>query len=100
MFAFPLGKVGMRLLCLSMIALMTLAAPAFAGTEDGDTPTPFTAPSAGQTTTSGLANNGDSSAQPPPTAGGQSGDQQQPQGNEGKPSGSFYQEHKKDTDGH
>ena len=44
----------MRLLCLSMIALMTLTAPAFAGTDDGDTPNPFTEPSAGQTTTSGI----------------------------------------------
>ena len=87
----------MRPLCLSMIALMTLAAPAFAGTEDTDTPNPFTAPSAGQTTTSGLVNTRDASPQQPGAPGG---DQQPAQGTDSNGSGGFYQAQKNDTDGH
>jgi hypothetical protein len=93
----------MRFVYLPMIALLALAAPAFAGTDDGDTPNPFTAPSAGQTTTSGLADGTDAAAQPPsvPTAeGGNLGDQQPSRPDESKSSGSFYQEQKKDSDGH
>jgi len=93
----------MRLLYLSMIALMTLTAPAFAGTDDGDAPNPFTDPSAGQTTTSsGLANNTDATVQPPGVPTGQSGDfggQQAARPDETKSSGSFYQGQKKETDG-
>ena len=89
----------MRLLTLSMIASIALAAPACAGTEEGNTANPFTEPSAGQTTTSGLANTGDASARQPGAEGGQDVDQQPAQGNEGN-SGGFYQEQKKDTDGH
>lgn len=90
----------MQLLTLSMIALMTLAAPAFAGTEEGDTPNPFTEPSAGQTTTSGLMNGGETSGAHPGTPAAQGGDQRQAPAREGNSSGSFYQAQKKDTDGH
>jgi hypothetical protein len=92
----------MRLAYLSMIALMTLAAPAFAGTDDGDAPNPFTDPSAGQTTTSGLANGPDTASQPPGIPTGQGGDlggQQAAQPDETKSSGSFYQDQKKAADG-
>ena len=87
----------MRLLYVSMIALMTLAAPAFAGPEESDAPNPFTEPSAGQTTTSGLVSSGDRSAQQPDAPGG---DQQQRQDSEGNGSDSLYQAQKKDEDGH
>ena len=90
----------MRLLTLSMIASIALAAPACAGTEEGDTANPFTEPSAGQTTTSGLANTGDASTRQPGAEGGQGVDPQSAQGNDGNASGSFYQEQKKDADGH
>jgi len=94
----------MRLLYLSMIALMTLTAPAIAGTDDGDTPNPFTEPTAGQTTTSsGLANGTDAAVQPPgaPTGqGGDFGDQQAAHPDETKSSGSFYQQQKKTDDSH
>ena len=89
----------MRLICLSIIALMAVSAPAFAGTDDGDAPNPFTDPSAGQTTTSGLVNGTADSAQIPGVPAAQ-GNDQQPSQNEGKSSGSFYQQQKKDTDGH
>jgi hypothetical protein len=92
----------MRLAYLPIIALMTMAAPACAGTEDGDTPNPFTEPSAGQTTTSGLVNGTDATAQQPGVPGqdGGFGDRQPAQPDETKSSGSFYQGQKKETDGH
>jgi hypothetical protein len=78
-----------------------MTAPAFAGTDDSDAPNPFTDQSAGQTTTSGLANGTDATVPPPgvPTAQG-NGNQQTAHPDETKSSGSFYQEQKKDTDGH
>jgi hypothetical protein len=98
---FP-GRIGMRFVYLPMIALMATAAPAFAGTDDGDTPNPFTAPSAGQTSTSGLVGGTHTAPQTPSVPTGQGGDfgGQQPQPDEAKSSGSFYQQQKKDADGH
>jgi hypothetical protein len=89
----------MRLICLPIIALMAVSAPAFASTDDGDAPNPFTDPSAGQTTTSGLVGAAADSAQIPGVPAAQASDQQ-PSQSEGKSSGSFYQQQKKDTDGH
>jgi len=89
----------MRLIYLPIIALMTMTAPAFAGTDNGEAPNPFTDPSAGQTTTSGLANGTDSAQIPgvPAVAGG---DQQSGRADETKSSGGFYQEQKKEADSH
>jgi len=87
----------MRLIYLPIIALMAVTAPAFAGTDDGDAPNPFTDPSAGQTTTSGLVGGAADSAQIPGVPAAQGSDQQ-PGQNEGKSSGGFYQQQKKDTD--
>ena len=91
----------MRFVYLPMIALMMLTAPAFAGTDDGDAPNPFTDPSAGQTTTSsGLANGTDTTAQTPGVPTGQGSDfgsQQAARPDETKSSGSFYQGQKKET---
>ena len=88
----------MRLIYLPIIALMAVAAPAFAGTDDGDAPNPFTDPSAGQTTTSGLVNGTADSSQIPGVPAVQGGDQQPGHPDETKSSGSFYQEQKKDAD--
>ncbi len=90
----------MRLIYLPIIASMAVAAPAFAGTEDGDSPNPFTAPSAGQTTTSGLVNNAGDETQVPGVPTVQGSDQQSGHPDEVRSSGSFYQGQKKDTDGH
>jgi len=90
----------MRLIYLPIIALMTVAAPAFAGTDNGDAPNPFTDPSAGQTTTSGLVNGAADSSQIPGVPAGLGSDPQPGQDNEGKSSDSFYQQQKKDSDGH
>jgi len=100
MYAFSLGKIDMRLIYLPIIALIAVTAPAFAGTDDGDAPNPFTDPSAGQTTTSRLANGTADSAQIPGVPAAQGSDQQPGHPSETKSSGGFYQEQKKDTDGH
>ena len=90
----------MRLICLPIIALMVVAAPAFAGADDGNAPNPFTDPAAGQTTTGGLINGNGDSAQIPGLPAVQSDDQQPGHPEETKSSGSFYQGQKRDTDGH
>ena len=93
----------MRISCLAVFIFLAGTSLAFAGTDDGDTPNPFTEPSAGQTTTSGLANTGDASARQLPISGGQGSgltDQQPSRPDETSSSGNFYQEQKKDTDGH
>jgi hypothetical protein len=90
-----------RLIFLPMIAFMAGTAPAFAGTDSGDAPNPFTEPSAGQTTTSGAVNRTDAAVQPPsiPTIpGGDVGAQQGGQNNEPNASNGFYQQQKKDSD--
>jgi hypothetical protein len=89
----------MRLVYLPMIALMAGAVPAFAGTDSGDAPNPFTEPSAGQTTTSGA--DGAGTIQPPTNPVAQGSDTSGPpngQKDEAKSSGSFYQQQKKDSD--
>jgi hypothetical protein len=91
----------MRLLCLSLIALMAGVSPALAGTDSGDVPNPFTEPSAGQTTTSGAVNGTGAAVQPPgiPTVpGGGVDGQQSGQKDEAKSSSNFYQQQKKDGD--
>jgi hypothetical protein len=90
------GKIDMRLIYLPIIALMAMAAPAFAGTDSSETPNPFTDPSAGQTTTSGVAD----SARIPGVPAVPGSDQQLGHPDDAKSSGSFYQEQKKDSDGH
>ena len=86
-------------LYMPIIALMMVTAPAFAGTDNGDAPNPFTDPSAGQTTTGGLVGGSADSAQIQGVPAAQGGDQQ-PSQNEGKSTGNFYQQQKQDTDGH
>ena len=90
----------MRFFYLPMIALMALTMPAWAGTDDGDAPNPFTAPAAGQTTTSGLASGTSDAAQIQGVPAVPGGDPQSGHPDEAKTSGSFYQEQKKDTDSH
>ena len=90
----------MRLICLTVIALTT-ASPAFAGTDAGDAPNPFTEPSAGQTTTSGADGAGIVQSPAAPVAeGGDASGQPTGQNNEAGSSSSFYQQQKKDGDGH
>ena len=90
----------MRLVYLPMIALMAGSVPAFAGTDSGDAPNPFTEPSAGQTTTSG-ADGGGTVQTPaaPAIQGNDASGQPTGQNNEANSSGSFYQQQKKDSDG-
>jgi hypothetical protein len=92
----------MRLAYLPAIAMLAMAVPAFAGTDDGDAPNPFTAPSTGQTSTSGLTAGTDTTARPPnvPAAGqGSDFDGRQPtRADEAKSSDSIYQAPKKDGD--
>ena len=89
----------MRLVYLPMIALMAGTVPAFAGTDSGDAPNPFTEPSAGQTTTSGTAGAGTAQAPADPVAqGNDASGQPTGQNDEAKSSSSFYQQQKKDGD--
>lgn len=90
----------MRLLVLPILALTAVAAPALAGTESGDAANPFTAPSTGQTTTSGLASATDASQQATVPGEQGIGDPQVPQAGDSKQSDGFYQQPKKDADGH
>jgi hypothetical protein len=91
----------MRLIYLPLIAVMTVTAPALAGTDSSDAPNPFTEPSAGQTTTSGAVNRTDATVQPPSIPaipGGDVGAQQGTQNNESNASNGFYRQQKKDSD--
>jgi hypothetical protein len=89
----------MRLVYLPMIALMAGAVPAFAGTDSGDAPNPFTEPSAGQTTTSGADSTGTVQIPTDPVVQGSDvSGQPSGQNNEAKSSSSFYQQQKKDSD--
>jgi hypothetical protein len=92
----------MRLAYLPAIAMLAVAPPAFAGTDDGDAPNPFTAPSAGQTTTSGLTPGADAAANAPdvPAVQGSDPSAQPPtRADEAKSPDSIYQAPKKDADG-
>jgi hypothetical protein len=89
----------MRLVYLLLIALMAGTVPAFAGTDSGDAPNPFTEPSAGQTTTSGA--DGAGTVQTPAPSIVQGSDvsgQTSGQNSEANSSGSFYQQQKKDSE--
>ncbi len=91
----------MRLIYLPLIAFISGVSPARAGTDEGQTPNPFTEPSAGQTTTSGAVNGTDAAVQPPSipsVPGGDVDGQQSGQKDEAKSSNSFYQQQKKDGD--
>jgi hypothetical protein len=91
----------MRLIYLPLIAFMAGVSPALAGTDEGETPNPFTEPSAGQTTTSGAVSATGATVQPPSIPALPSGDvtgQETGQNNEAKSSSSFYQQQKKDGD--
>ena len=90
----------MRLIYLPMIAFMVGTVPAFAGTDSGDVPNPFTEPSAGQTTTSGAVEGTGAAVEPPNI--GQDGEVSRQQGDRSRnanSSSSFYQQQKKDSDG-
>jgi hypothetical protein len=89
----------MRLVCLPMIALMAGTVPAFAATDSGDAPNPFTEPSAGQTTTSGADEAGTVQTPTPSIVQGSDvSGQTSGQTNEANSSGSFYLQQKRDSD--
>lgn len=92
----------MRIIYLPVIMLMVGIAPAFAGTDAGEAPNPFTDQTAGQpsaaTPDKGFGDAAMPAQLPLPAPGQTSG--LTPPADEAKSSGTFYQAQKKDTDGH